>query len=79
MKRSERTEVMIQRAKELAAQGRHYQTIELLLVMEGFAEASELLSQDLIGELRRTAEAARKEPRAQPGGQPRTGQSDGTP
>jgi hypothetical protein len=63
MKRSERTEAMIERAREVAAQGRRYQTIELLLVMEGFAEASELLSQDLIGELRRTAEAARKDSR----------------
>jgi hypothetical protein len=70
---------MIQRARELAAQGRHYQTIELLLVMEGFVEASELLSHDLIGELRQTAEAARKDTRAQPSCQPGTGCTGGTP
>jgi hypothetical protein len=61
MKTSERTEAMIQRAKELAAQGRYYQIIKILLVMEGFAEASDLLSHDLISELRQTAEAVRKD------------------
>jgi hypothetical protein len=33
----ERMEAMCRRARELAAQGRYPQTVELLLVMEGFA------------------------------------------
>jgi hypothetical protein len=79
MKTSERTEAMIQRAKELAAQGRYYQIIKILLVMEGFAEASDLLSHDLISELRQTAEAARKDARREPGYQPGTGGPGATP
>jgi hypothetical protein len=57
----ERMQAMFQRARELAAQGRHPQTNELLLVMEGFANASELISQGFAKELRQTADKARKE------------------
>jgi hypothetical protein len=53
-------EATIQRARELAAQGRHPQTIEVLLRMEGYPEPSELLSHDLISELRKIADEARK-------------------
>jgi hypothetical protein len=59
--KQQRTEAMFQRARELAAQGPHPQTIELLLVMEGFAEAGELISQDFAKELKQTAAKARKE------------------
>jgi hypothetical protein len=54
-------EAVFQRARELAAQGRYPQTIELLLVMEGFAEARELISQGFAKELKQTADKARKQ------------------
>jgi hypothetical protein len=56
----EQFEAMIRRARELAAQGRHPRTIGVLLVMEGFAEAPELISLDLVTELEQVADKARK-------------------
>jgi hypothetical protein len=55
----ENMEPMIQRARELAAQGRHPQTIKVLLYMEGYAEPNELLSPELIRELKKIADEAR--------------------
>jgi hypothetical protein len=60
LRNTEKAKAMIQRARELAAQGRHPQTIEVLLVMEGFAEAPELISLDLAKELEQVAKEARK-------------------
>ncbi|MEA2860327.1 MAG: hypothetical protein QOC72_2366, partial [Methylobacteriaceae bacterium] len=51
----------IDRARELAAQGRHLQTIEVLLRMEGFDDAPDFISGDLAKELKQTADKARKE------------------
>jgi cytochrome c1 len=59
--RQEQTDAVIARAKELAAQGRHPQTIEVLLRMEGFLDASDFISHDLANELKQVAERARKE------------------
>jgi hypothetical protein len=58
--KTEKIEAMISRAKELAAQGRHPRTIEVLLVMEGYSEAPELISLDLAKELEQSADKARK-------------------
>jgi hypothetical protein len=60
LRNTEKAKAMIQRARELAAQGCHPQTIEVLLVMEGFAEAAELISLDLAKELEQVAKEARK-------------------
>jgi hypothetical protein len=61
LRNTEKAKAMIQRARELAAQGCYPQTIEALLVMEGFAEAAELISLDLAKELEQVAKQARKE------------------
>jgi hypothetical protein len=58
-------DAVIQRAKELAGQGRHPQTIEVLLRMEGYADASDFITLDLAKELKQTADRVRKERGAQ--------------
>jgi len=55
-----RIKAINERARELAAQGRHHQTIVVLLEMEGFLEAAEVLSDDLTSELKALAEETRK-------------------
>jgi hypothetical protein len=52
---------VISRARELAGQGMHPQTIEVLLFMEGYSEASDFISHALSNELKQTADRARKE------------------
>jgi hypothetical protein len=59
--RQEQKDAVIARARELAAQGRHPQTIEVLLRMEGFLDATDFISQDLEKELKQTSDRARKE------------------
>jgi hypothetical protein len=59
--RTERMDAVIARARELAAQGRHPQTIEVLLRMEGFQDAEAFISADLAKELKQIADKARKE------------------
>jgi hypothetical protein len=54
-------DAVIARARELAAQGRHPQTIEVLLQMEGYADASDFITLDLAKELRQIADRARKD------------------
>jgi predicted transcriptional regulator len=54
-------QAVIDRARELAAQGRHLQTIEVLLRMEGFDDAPDFISGDLAKELKQIADKARKE------------------
>ena len=54
-------EAVIARARELAAQCRHPQTIEVLLRMEGYLDAIDFISADLAKELKQTADKARKE------------------
>jgi hypothetical protein len=54
-------DAVVHRARELAAQGRHPQTIEVLLRMEGFQDADDFISADLMKELKQIADAARKE------------------
>jgi hypothetical protein len=56
-----RIEAMFERARELASEGRHPQMIELLLEMEGYSEACEVIPLNLVSELKRIAEQARKE------------------
>jgi hypothetical protein len=59
--RRERMDAVIMRARELAAQGRHPQTIEVLLRMEGFHDAEDFISRDLAQELKQIADKARKD------------------
>jgi hypothetical protein len=47
------------RARELAAQGRHPQTIEVLLRMEGYDDASDFISDGFAKELKQIADKAR--------------------
>jgi hypothetical protein len=49
------------RARELASEGRHPQMIELLLEMEGYSEAYEVIPLDFASELKRIVDQARKE------------------
>jgi hypothetical protein len=54
-------DAVILRARELAAQGRHPQTIEVLLRMEGFHDASDFISDGFAKELKQIADKARKD------------------
>ena len=61
MQNSKRIEAMFERARELASEGRHPQIIELVLEMEGYSEACEVIPLELASELKRIAAQARKE------------------
>jgi hypothetical protein len=52
-------DAVIMRARELAAQGRHPQTIEVLLRMEGYDDASDFISDGFAKELKQIADKAR--------------------
>ena len=58
--RQQKIELILWRARGLAAQGYYPWTIKSALVADGFAEASELIGGNLERELRQAAEEARK-------------------